>query len=89
MEGDSVMTEVRGNWWVVFSGRASGSVVGGTEKEAREFAAPLGTVTAVHGLPYPRSPVLNPAPGQCPAFCIGRSECLDKTACPQSYACSE
>ena len=79
----------KGPWWITFSGQAGGSVVGVPEAEARDIASAHGTVTSVHQLPYPRRPVLNPAPGQCPAFCYGTAECLGKTACPNRYACSE
>ena len=84
-----MVSEAMGNWWVVFSVRAAGSVVGGTEAQARTLASSLGAVTSVHRLPYPRYPVLNPAQDQCPAFCYGHAECFGKTACPHRHACSE
>jgi hypothetical protein len=78
-----------GYYWVTWRGRAAATVLANTADAAKEIAKAEGEVLDARQLPYPRHPQLNPEENGCPAFCYGRSECLDKTACPQRSACSE
>lgn len=67
-----MVSEAMGNWWVVFSGRAAGSVVGGTEAQARTLASSLGAVTSVHRLfCYGH------------AECFGKTACPHRYACSE------
>lgn len=77
-------------FWVTFSGSVkAGCVEAYTEKEAQEQAAKLGGVVTLKELPYPADPRLSEAKSDCPPFCYSPRQCQGRTACPQSYACSE
>lgn len=47
----------------------------------------------VNRLPYPALPRIwafeHPVDGVCPEFCHDPKKCKGKTACPQSYSCTE
>jgi hypothetical protein len=38
-------------------------------------------------LPYPAAPLVQPS--DCPAFCRWPDRCVNKSCCPQDYACTE
>jgi hypothetical protein len=48
---------------------------------------------SVQSLPYPAHPVIwqldHPVNGKTPTFCHDPTRCAGKTACPQSYSCTE
>lgn len=89
-------------YWLTFTDGTQGCCQGASEYDAKRIAEKL-TGKKVKGgdyqnieakvLPYPATPVIwqldHPVSGQCPAFCHSPRQCAGKTACPQSYACSE
>ena len=77
-------------FWLVFVNGKSGCVEAKTLAEAMKLGAELSgqEVITADILPYPAEPRLNKA-SDCPSFCYQPSRCKGRTACPQSYACSE
>lgn len=75
------------HFWVTWRGRGSATINAKTKDEAKTIAAEHGDVVEAFELPYPRSPQLNR--DGTPSFCIGGSECLDRTSCPRRRACSD
>lgn len=81
-------------YWVTFADRAAGCIDCSPDEDPLAIAGGLGQIKAIECLPYPARPVLhryaNPGPhGHCPEFCYAPQQCKGRTACPQSYACSE
>ena len=45
-------------------------------------------VKSIDRIPYPATPRVGPE-SKCPPFCCRPKQCLGKSSCPHSYACSE
>ena len=89
-------------FWITFTDGSTGYCQGSSEFDAAKIAEKL-TGKKVGGgpykdftmksLPYPANPVIwqldHPVYGKCPAFCFKPNQCAGKTACPQSYSCTE
>jgi hypothetical protein len=77
-------------YWVTFSGSVkAGCIEAFSEAAAKEQADKLGTVATLKRIPYPANPRLSESHSDCPPFCHSPRQCQGRTACPQSYACSE
>jgi len=72
-------------WWVRFEDHAPQFVYGVGLVAAREEAAKIGKVKDLRTLPY----AAGKSPDGAPAFCYKPRECAGRTACPQSYSCTE
>ena len=76
-------------YWVRFSdGHKPGCVEADSEAQAGITAAAFGAVKDTRCLPHPAEPRLN-RESDCPSFCYKPEQCVGRTACPQSYACTE
>jgi hypothetical protein len=74
-------------WWATFEGRAPAFIYVRGEAAAREAAATMGNVRDVKTLPY--VPMGHKGgPGDLD-FCHSPERCAGRTACPQSYSCTE
>ena len=81
-----------GTYWVTFEDRTAGCIDCGKDEDPLAIAAVLGKLKTIDALPYPARPVLRRRPNEthpCPEFCYAPQQCKGRTACPQSYACSE
>ena len=82
-------------YWINFEGHRSACVEADDEQAATAIAAEAtgSAVKTCAVLPYPAEPRLNkfehPKWGISPSFCFKPTECKGRTACPQSYSCTE
>lgn len=63
------------------------------DEAVRAIEARDAVVARQSPIPYPATPCVRLASdlpaGRCPRFCHAPAQCKGRTACPQSYACSE
>lgn len=88
-------------YWLKFTDGSEGCCEGQSQYDAKLIAEKFTGKTVAGGrfdkieaktLPYPAAPIIwqhdHPVNGKCPAFCHSPKQCQGRTACPQSYACS-
>lgn len=81
-------------YWATFE-RTAGCIEAISEADAKEQAVAisslknLGPLATLNRLPYPAMPRLSEKRSTCHDFCHSPRQCQGRTACPQSYACSE
>lgn len=89
-------------FWLTFTDGTEASCQGESEFDAKQIAEKLTGKKVAGGkyrdiaakpLPYPSIGCIwvfdHPVDGKCPQFCFGGKKCAGKTACPQSYSCTE
>lgn len=90
-------------YWLKFSDGSRGYCQGESAYDAVKIAEKLTGKKVEAGpdewkpqlqtLPYPANPIIwqfdHPVNGKCPAFCHKPNQCAGRTACPQSYSCTE
>jgi hypothetical protein len=80
-------------FWITFGDAKPACAWVETEAQARELAVDRGKILHVDTLPYPAEPRLDDkegwGEGERPSFCYARSQCINRTACPQRISCTE
>jgi hypothetical protein len=89
-------------YWLTFTDGSKSCCEGQSEYDAKMIAEKFTGKTVAGGkykdiaaksLPYPARPVIwqfeHPLNGKTPLFCHEPEKCQNKTACPQSYSCTE